>query len=318
VVDAGVANALPFEDPQGGYGWSGELEVEGQPVDPRRERARAVHFAVSRGFPAAAGIRLRSGRWFSAEEDERGSEVALVSASLARRSWGTADPLGRRLRRGGAPWLTIVGIVSDIRRDGKTGDMEPQVYLSAAQTALYPVRLSDLAVRTSVEPRSLLPAIQSAVWSLDKDQPVTNVRTLDEIVALSVSQRRFQMLLLALFAGVGLTLSLVGIFGVLAYSVAQRTAEFGVRLALGAPPRTILALVLRQAAALIVAGLAVGVVGAWSLSRYLQSLLFEVRPHDLSTYLLTGALLLVASVLASAIPARRAARVDPLVALRYE
>jgi ABC-type antimicrobial peptide transport system permease subunit len=208
--------------------------------------------------------------------------------------------------------------VNDIRRDGKTGDLAPQVYLPAAQTKLYPVRLSDLAVRASTDPRSLVPAIQSAVWSIDKDQPITNLRTLDEIVDLSVRQRRFQTLLLIVFASVALALSLVGIFGVLSYTVAQRTPEFGIRLALGAPARTILTLVLRQAVRLIAVGALIGLAAAWALTRYLESLLFEVRPHDARTYLATVALLVAVSVVASMIPARRASRVDPLVALRYE
>jgi putative ABC transport system permease protein len=309
VDSVAFANRMPMRG-----GWGSGVQVEGG-----EERTHEADFqAVSPWYFRTVGMALLSGRALTAADRDGGELVAVVNTEFARRFLGGADPLGRRVRRGGAPWLTIVGLVNDIRRQGKTAQITPQVYLSAAQTALYPVRLSDLAVRASVEPRSLLPSIQSAVWSIDKDQPVTNVRTLDEIVDLSVRQRRFQTLLLIAFAGVALALSLVGIFGVLAYAVSQRTPEFGIRLALGAPSRRVLALVLRQAVVLIAAGLAVGVLGAWSLTRYLQSLLFEVRSHDLATYALTAVLLVVASLVASAIPARRAARVDPLTALRYE
>ncbi len=275
--------------------------------------------AVSPGYFSTLGITLLRGRLLGAADGGAQLPVAVVNQAFARRFFPGQDPVGRRLRRSPqAPWITIVGIVNDIRRSGKTGEVTAQVYLAARQTHLYPVRLADLAVRTSGDPRPLVAAIQAAVWALDKDQPVTNVRTLDEIVSASVAERRFHMLLLVVFAGVALTLTVVGIFGVLAYAVTQRTAEFGVRLALGAQSRTILALVLRQALVLISAGVLLGVAGAWALTRYLQSLLFEVKPHDASTYLLTTGLLVVVSVLASAIPARRAARVDPLVALRYE
>jgi len=295
-------------------GWGSGIQLEGG--DDRMHEADFQ--AVSPGYFRTVGMALLGGRELTAADRDGRQPVAVVNSEFARRFLPGADPLGRRLRRGSGPWLTIVGLVNDIRRQGKTGEITPQVYLSAAQTTLYPVRLSDLAVRASVEPRALLPSIQSAIWSIDKEQPVTNVRTLDEIVDLSVRLRRFQMLLLTAFAGVALALSLVGISGVLTYAVSQRTPEFGIRLALGSPSGRVLALVLRQAAVLIAAGLGVGVIAAWGLTRYLQSLLFEVRPHDVRIYASTAILLLVSALVASAIPARRAARVDPLTALRNE
>jgi ABC-type antimicrobial peptide transport system permease subunit len=178
--------------------------------------------------------------------------------------------------------------------------------------------LADVAIRTAEEPRALVSALRSAVSSIDKEQPVSNVRTLDEIVDESMRPWRFQMLLLMVFAGVAVALSVTGVFGVLSYAVTTRTTEFGVRVALGARPATLVALVLRQAAVLIAAGVIVGGAGAWALMRYLQALLFEVQPHDTETFALTAGLLAVTALVASVVPAIRAARTDPLVALRYE
>jgi putative ABC transport system permease protein len=215
-----------------------------------------------------------------------------------------------------APKITIVGVVNDIRRAGKTDIINPEVYLSAAQTTLYPVSLADLAVRTAGDPRQLVNAISRQIWQIDRDQPVTNVRTMDEIIDLSVSQRRFQTLLLAVFASVAVGLAIIGIYSVLAFSMSQRTLELGIRIALGAAPRSIFGLVLRQAGALIAAGMAIGLAGALALTRVLQDLLFQVKTTDWQAY--AGAILLLSAVALAAafIPARRGASVNPIVALR--
>jgi ABC-type antimicrobial peptide transport system permease subunit len=217
-----------------------------------------------------------------------------------------------------APKISIVGVVNDIRRAGKDGEIKPEVYLGAAQTNLYPVQLADFAVRTAGDPRTLVNAILREVWAIDKDQPVTNVRTMDEIVDEAVAKRRFQTLLLLIFAAVAVTLAIVGIYGVLTYSVGQRLAELGIRVALGAPPSAILALVLRQAGALIAAGIALGAIGAYGLTRFLQNLLFQVKTTDWHAYAGAIALLAVVAMVAALVPARRGALVDPVVALRQE
>jgi putative ABC transport system permease protein len=223
------------------------------------------------------------------------------------------------VRRGDkAPWIEIVGVVNDIRRAGKTAEIVPQVYLSAAQTDIYPVQLADFGVRAAQDPRQLVNAIQSEVWNIDKDQPITGVRTLMEIIDASVSQRRFQTLLLMIFASVAVALSVIGIYGVLAYSVSQRTSELGIRIALGARPAAILSLVLKQAGTLIGAGVAIGLAGAYALAVYVESLLFQVEKHDWTTYAAAVALLAAVAIAASLIPARRGSRVDPMVALRSE
>jgi ABC-type antimicrobial peptide transport system permease subunit len=194
----------------------------------------------------------------------------------------------------------------------------PEVYLSAAQTKLYPVHIADFAVRTSGNPLQLANAIRQEVLGIDKDQPITNVHSMGEIVDTSVAQRRFQMLLLALFAAVAAALAVIGIYGVLSYSVAQRTGELGIRIALGANPRGIAGMVMRQAGKLILAGLAVGLVGALVLTRFLESLLFQLQSTDWPTYVCAASALALAAGAAALVPAIRSARVDPIVALRDE
>jgi putative ABC transport system permease protein len=178
--------------------------------------------------------------------------------------------------------------------------------------------LADFAVRTAGDPHQLVNAISRQVWQIDKDQPVTNVRTMDEIIDLSVAERRFQTLLLLVFASVAVGLAIIGIYSVLAYSVSQRTSELGIRIALGAPPRGIFALVLRQAGALIAGGMAIGLAGALALTRVLQGLLFQVKTTDWEAYAGAIALLSMVALAAAFVPARRGARVDPIVALRDE
>ncbi len=208
--------------------------------------------------------------------------------------------------------------MSDVRRSGKTGQINPQVYFPAAQTASYPVRLSEFAFRSAGDPKQLVAAIQQQVWAIDKDLPVTNVRTYEEIISQSVSERRFQTMLLGLFAALALILAMVGIYGVISYSVSQRTPEIGIRMALGATRGGILRMVVGRAMLLIGVGIIVGGAGAFALSRYLKSLLFEVKPGDPWTYASIAVLLAVVALAASMVPARRATRVDPMIALRYE
>ena len=245
--------------------------------------------------------------------------MAVVNQAFSRQYLNGGDPIGRRFRRGpDSPWFEIVGLVNDVRRGGKTQDVRPQIYLPAAQTDAYPVRLADFAIRTASDPRLLVNAIQQQVWSLDKDQPVTGVRTMQELISLSVAAQRFQMLLLALFAGVAIALAVIGIFGVLSYGVNQRMNELGIRIALGASPQSVIGLVLKQAGVLITAGVVLGLAGALALTRLVANLLFHVQAYDSTTYVAAVALLAAAGVAAAMIPARRGARVDPIVALRYE
>ncbi|HUK15015.1 MAG TPA: ABC transporter permease [Bryobacteraceae bacterium] len=302
------ANRMPLRG-----GWGTGIFVDTAPDQERVPDAQAV----GTGYFETLGISLLRGRVFTLADREGSGPVAVVNQEFARQYLDGRDPLGHQLQRG-QTWCRIVGVVNDIRRAGKLERIKPEIYLAAAQTALYPVRLADLAVRTAGDPRRLVIAIQQQVWALDRDLPVTNVRTMREIISESAAQSRFDMLLLAVFAAVAVLLASIGIFGVLSYLVSQRIGELGIRAALGASPRRILALVLRQAGAWIAGGVALGLLGAFALTRYLETLLFQVKRNDPWTYLAAAALLTVVAATAALVPARRGSRADPVKALRYE
>jgi putative ABC transport system permease protein len=310
VQAAAYANRLPMRG-----GWKSGIFVDGNP-----DRLVSLDFqAVSPGYFQTLGIPLLHGRSLNAQDATGNVPVAVVNQAFARQLLEGRDPMGHTIQRGpGAPEITIVGVVNDIRRSGKEGKMNPEVYLCAAQTSLYPVPLADFAVRTAGDPRALVHAISREIWAIDENQPVTNVRTMDEIIDLDVAERRFQTLLLAIFAAVAVALAIVGIYGVLTYSVSQRTAELGIRVALGAAPGAILTLVLRQAGVLIAAGIVFGIAGALALTRFLQGLLFQVKTTDWRAYAAAVTLLAAVALIAAWIPARRGARIDPIKALRQE
>jgi predicted permease len=309
VASASFSNSFPLRG-----SWGGTLMVEGSNARPDVDLQ-----AVSPSYFRTLGIPLTRGRSLNAFDRTGSMPVALVNEAFVRQLLPEGDPLGRRLRRNPSqPWITIVGVVTDVRRDGRTADIRPQVYFPAAQTALYPVRLADLAVRATGDPHQLLASIQREVWAIDRNQPIANVRTLDEILDASVAQRRFQMLLITGFAIVAVLLALVGLYGVVSYAVQQRTYEIGIRMALGAGVGGIVWLVGRQVAIPVLTGLAVGLAGAYGLSQSLESLLFEIEPTDPITFGAVAVLLLVTSAAAAIVPARRATRVDPVTALRSE
>jgi putative ABC transport system permease protein len=309
VQSVAFANRFPLRG-----GWSTGISIEGVAETYMAPQAQAV----STGYCETLGIPLLRGRLLTSADRRGAPHVAVVNQAFAREYLNGSDPVGRRFRRGDPPWFEIVGVVNDLRRGGKTRDIEPQIYLPAAQTDGYPMRLADFAVRAAGDPRPLVKAIQQQVWALDKDQPVTGVRTMEELISLSVAEQRFQMLLLILFAAVAVALAVTGIFGVLSYGVNQRMNELGIRVALGAPPRRIMGLVLRQAGMLVAGGVVLGLAGALALTRLVANLLFHVQANDWATYAAAVAMLAAAGLGAAMIPARRGSRVDPIVALRYE
>ena len=310
VVAVTTANRMPLRG-----GWQSGIAIDGNP-----DHLASPDFqAVTPGYFETLGIPLLRGRLLNAQDTVGSTPVAVVNQAFAHQLLQDGDPIGHTMQRSPkAPRISIVGVVNDIRRAGKDSQINPEVYLCAGQTNLYPVPLADFAVRTAGDPHGLVNAISREVWAIDKDQPVTNVRTLDEIIDQAVSKRRFQTLLLLIFAGVAVSLAIVGIYGVLTYSVSQRMSELGIRVALGAQPSAILGLVLRQAGTLIAAGIVLGVAGAYGLTRFLQDFLFQVKTTDWRAY--AGAIVLLAAVavVAALIPARRGARVDPVVALRQD
>jgi putative ABC transport system permease protein len=210
----------------------------------------------------------------------------------------------------------VIGVVNDIRQFELTAEPKPQMYLTYEQIGFFAPRY--LVVKTDVEPTSLASAVRNAVWEVDKDQPVSNIATMEEVLSDSIARQRFSMLLLAIFAGVALVLAAVGIYGVMSYSVAQRTHEIGIRMALGAQTGAVLKLAVGYGLKLVLVGIVIGLIAAFLLTRVMSTLLFGITPTDPMTFTLISAILILVALIASYIPARRATKVDPVIALRYQ
>jgi len=318
IESAGMITFLPLSF----SGMNFSFSVEGQASPSDMKLPFALYRVVSPDYFRTMGIQLQRGRFFEAHDAPDSQPVILVSRQLAERYWPGEDPTGKRLKIGPLdspnPWLTVVGVVNDVRQAGLYGDPRMDLYAPYAQDRRAFIAPRDLVLRTKGDAASVTSAVRQAVWSVDKDQPVTNVRTMDQVFAAAISQERFQALLLGLFAALALILACVGLYGVISYSVAQRTHEIGVRMALGARPRDVLRLVLRQGMGLTIVGLVVGIAVGLLATRVLSDMLFGVTARDPLTFVGVPALLLLVAFLACYIPARRATRIDPLVALRYE
>ena len=283
------------------------------------ERPIATYWAITPGYFRTLGIPLRRGRDFNEHDNADAQRVAIIDEALARRFWPAypagLDPVGQRILIGGVnknPAL-IVGIAVHVHEQLENSTWPESVYVSLAQNA---PPFATLAVRTLGDPLRFTKAVREQVRSVDRDQPVTLVRTMDDLVEEQVGPRRLLVILLGSFAGVALLLALIGIYGIIAYSVAQRTQEMGIRRALGAQQRDILALVVGQGLRLALAGVALGIAGAFGLTRLMTTLLFHVTATDPDTFVAVAVLFLLVALAASYIPARRATRIDPMAALR--
>ena len=311
VTSAGFTSLLPLSGEQYGvYGLHLEGEAQGHNV---------YRYAVNPGYFGAAGIRLERGRLLNDDDRAGTPHVAVVSESLAKRHFPGENAIGKRIHVGptvGEPF-TIVGVVGDVIQ-GSMAESDPKaVYLTPQQSWFVDDAMS-LAVRTSGDPALLVPAVKNAIWSVDKDQPIVRVATMNELLATSEAQRRFALVVFEAFAMVGLLLAMTGIYGVLSGSVTERTREIGIRAALGASRGDLLTLVVRQGMTLAAAGIVIGLTGAALASRAIATLLFGVSRLDPAIYLAGVGLLLVVSGIACWAPAWRAARVDPAITLRAE
>jgi len=314
VKNVGFGSDVPFTSIGDTEGYA----IEGAPPTLPGQDNDALYREVTAGYLETIGGTLESGRLLEDRDIESGQPVVVINEFLAKRHWPGVDPVGKRLKLTGSkePWRTVVGVVKDIRERGLLLDMKPAVYVPVNQVdrpgADY------LVARTSEEPAGMVNALRGAVWAVDADRPVAFIRTMDQLMEENVADRERPMTLLGIFAGLALVLACIGVYGVLAYSVAQRTREIGVRMALGARPLDVTRMILGRGLRLSAIGLIAGAALAGSLGVLLRTLLFGVTPAAPLVYSGTAASLMIVALAACVVPAQRAARVDPMVALRHE
>ena len=316
VTAAGASNLIPLD----GGATDRLIEIEGYIPRDTSDMPDAENRQTTPGWFDAMGIPLLRGRLMERSDDDKAPRVVVVNEGFAKRFFPNDDAVGKRIRLGKLtsefPWATIVGVVGDVRGFALDEPPQPTMYWPVAQIRATPSLA--IVVRTQSDPEALASAVRDAVAQIDPAQPIYDMQTLDQLVAKSLDQRRFTLTLMVLFGVIALVLSAIGIYGVMAFAVTQRTQEIGIRMALGASALDVLKMVVGSGMFLALIGVAVGLIGAFGLTRLMASLLFGVSPTDLVTFgLVTGGLLIVA-LLACYIPARRATKVDPLVALRYE
>jgi hypothetical protein len=282
-------------------------------------RNDALYREVTPGYLEMLGVKLKEGRLLEESDHEGGSLAVVVNEFLAKRHWPGKSAVGKRIRFGDekAPWWMVVGVIRDIRERGLLYEMKPAVYVSVTQVKK-PEGFAFLVVRTSNDPLSTIKMVEGAVWAVDPQQPVSYVRTMDQLMEADVADRTRPMILLGMFAGLALVLACIGVYGVLAYAVAQRTREIGVRMALGAKPMDVTRMILERGMKLSAIGLFAGGALAAGLGVLLRKLLYGVTPVAPGIYAGTAAALVFVAMVACVIPAQRAARVDPAVALRNE
>lgn len=320
VQSAGAVRVLPLATAIGDYG----LDVEGYQEGPGRNAKGDWQIATDGAFEAM-GARLLRGRWFDASDLTTSQLVTVVNETMARTYWKDMNEVvGGQVRVGGMrnPMATVVGIVADERHNGVTGIVKEKFFIAHSQwhvvTGGNLVRNAFIVARTSGDPLAVAAAVRNEVRNFDPNIPVANIRPMTEVVATALATSRLTGFLMAVFAAIALTLAAVGIYGVLSYLVARRTQEIGIRLAIGADRGQVMAMILKQGMTLAGTGIAVGVVAAFLMSRLMQSLLYQVQPGDSGTFLVVPLVLIVVALLASLLPALRATRVSPLVALRSE
>jgi putative ABC transport system permease protein len=319
VRSAGAASYLPVS----GGGMILHFNIQGRPPKSPTNYIMANYRAVSASYLKTLGIPLVKGRWLQDSDRENTPAVVVINETMARTYFGNESALGKHLQIGAlpdpqVPWMEVVGIVGDVRQ-GLAAEPPSEMYVPYRQAnEVLPVTFLSVVLRTDADPALIASSVRNVVHEIDANQPVVNVRTMEENLAAAMSQPKFRTLLLSIFAGLGLLIACVGIYGVMAYSTTQRTREIGVRMALGSTPEAIFRLVLGEGLRLTVIGVLVGVAASIAATRYLSSLLFQIRSTDPLTMAAVAVLLLAAAAVACYLPARRATRVDPMIAVHYE
>jgi putative ABC transport system permease protein len=321
VISAGYTTTIPLI-------WKGGTSgfwPEGQSYAQARASGLSFdsnHRQISAGYLKTMGIPIMRGRSFAEADNEQAQPVAIVNETMARQYWPGQEVLGKRFKDGdpdeNVPWITIVGVAADVHQMGPDVPVKAEMYFPYRQEIIHFYAPRDLVIRTSVDPLSIVGAVRREIKAVDADQPVSNVRTLDDVLSKEIAPRRIAMTLLMTFAGLAMVLASIGIYGVLSYFVTQSIPEIGVRVALGARRIDVLRLVIWRGMRLALAGLVVGLAAAFLMTRLMTSLLFGVSATDAMSFVGVSVLLMVVALLACYVPARRATKVDPLVALRYE
>jgi putative ABC transport system permease protein len=313
IESVGAVSDLPLSDRNG---WIA-VSVEGKPKPALGEPASAAYRQISHNYFHTMKIPLVQGREFTEQDRNSSPAVVVVNETFARTFFPKGEALGGRIQvsDGGPNPCEIVGVIKDVKNFGLEGKAPSEMYFPYRQRSW---GYFSMVARTTGEPASMAGLLRDMVLAIDKDQPVHNIRTMDQLLVNSTAGRRFMMILMGLFAAVALILCATGIYGLTSYAVGQRTHEFGIRMALGAKVGDVLYLVLRQGGGLALAGLALGLAGAWASTRLLANQLYEIKPYDPMTFTLGTVTLGTVALLACLIPARRATKVDPMTALRYE
>ena len=312
VTSAGLGWPLPM----GEGGEAGSFEIEGRVLNPSDPPAHGERRFITPGYMETLTIPLKRGRYFTDADRIDAEMVTIIDENLAKQYWPAEDPLGKRLRMGNGAWNTIVGIVGHVKHSSLATDPGKGVYYFPLYQRSVPYTV--IAVKTTGQPSAMSNAIREAARAADPNHPITALRSMEAYVSRSLATRRFGMRLLGFFAGIALFLAALGLYGVISYSVTQRTREIGIRMALGAERMTVMKLVVGQGFRLAAIGVAIGIMAAALAGRFLESQLFQVSALDPLTISATAAALLAAGLLASYLPARRAVRVDPAVTLRCD
>ncbi len=309
---AAAVSSLPLA----GFDTDNGFVIEGRPAPAPDQRPVAWISSVTHDYFRTMGMRLIAGREFTEHDNGNAAKVVIISEATARRHFPNEDPIGKRIGNGRPDgWREIIGVTADVKHFGLNQDARVSMFVPHG---LRPTRRMNIVVRTAGDPISLSSALRGAVSAMDKNLAVSNLRAMEEIAAQSIGGERFTLLLLSVFAGLALLLSAAGIYGVMSYAVAQRTREIGVRMALGAEAGSVLRLVIGQGMLLALIGVGIGLAGSLALSRLMKTMLFGVSATDPLTFIGVGALLALVALVACYVPARRAAKVDPMIALRYE